>query len=367
MTETSQIFEHRRAFGRAYARFDAWLRAQQAPDAEAIWHAFAQEVLAAFLAQSPTIWSCGVHPNQRARLAFLLCEAARAKMRLDGFGGDFDFDPHEGQIWDAALRVSRRAVESWEAQIWREHGEFGGIYRGAAHRLADLYRRAARTDERAIRLYTAVFVGPNAAPMSRVGAGAQISVDVLLERGAALSPAGEPAQIEARYSLCLLLRNRGYGAAWLHRSLQIARAHCPQTGELLQTRLGLTAARDFQNSQSPAIAQLAAVLTQIARIQRAQQAATSRAEQQKREAQAQIERDLQELARAQSAAKKPKRKAAPNNTPIAVPSQAVSKEQLEFDKLFDETFNVAPPEAAPQSEIEAATADDWDDFLAEFG
>ena len=308
-----------------------------------------------------------MHPQQRARLAFLFCEAAHAKMRLDSYGGDYAFDPHEGQIWDAALRVSRRAVENWETEIWRERGEFGGIYRGAAHRLADLYRRAARADERALRLYIAVFVGPNAAPLARVGAGAQIGVDALLERGAAISPASASAEIEARYSLCLLLRNRGYRAPWLLRSLQLARAHCPQTGELMQKRLGLTAARDFRKSQAPAIAQLAVLLGQIAQNRQAQQAATARAEQQKQDAQAQIERDLQALARAQAAAtKKPKRKAAPNDTPIALPSKQVSKEQLEFDKLFDETFKLEPLVAAPKSAVEAAPSDDFDDWLAEF-
>ena len=376
MSETRQIFASRRAFGRDYARFDAWFGAQQTPGAEEIWQMFSDEVLASFLAQSATIWSCGVHPQARARLAWLLCEAARAKMQLDGFGGDLQTDPHEGQIWDAALRVSRRAVENWEAEIWRKNGEFGGIYRGASHRLADLYRRAGRDDERALRLYIAVFVGTNAAPAARVGAGAQISVDALLERGVALSPSSAPAAIATRYSLCLLLRNRGYGAPWLARSLQIAREQSPQTGELLQKRLGLTAARDFRKTQAPAISQLAEVLIQIAQICGAREAEAARAQAQKLAAQTQIERELQELqalARAKAAEKsksKPKikrqRKAAPNETPIVLPPKQVSKAQSEFDKLFDETFDVEPPKSPSKSESKPAPTDDWDDFLAEF-
>ncbi len=374
MSQTHAIFASRRAFGRSTARFDAWFSAQEAPAADEIWETFGREVLAAFLAQSATIWSCGVHPQARARLAFLLCEAARAKMQLDGCGGDYNFDPHEGQIWDAALRVSRRAVEIWEAEIWRKRGEFGGIYGGASHRLADLYRRAGRTDERALRLYIAVFTGSRAAPMARVGAGAQISVDALLQRGAAISDSSAPDEIAARYSLCLLLRNRGYGATWLPRSLQIARANSPQTGELLQKRLGLTAARDFQKTQAPTIAVLAAILRQIAQISEAREAATAQAELQKRAEQAQIKRELQESARAKAAAAKKsnsktkrKRKAAPNDTPIALPPKSVSKAQLEFDTLFDETFKLEPLKATPKpAPSKPAPSDDWDDFLAEF-
>ena len=376
---TSQIFEARRDFNGGFARFDAWLSAQTSPAPEEVWARFGADVLASFLIQSAAIWNCGVHPCQRARLATLFCAAAHAKMQLDGAVGDYEFDPHEGQLWDAALRISRRAVQNWEAQTWQERGEFGGIFSGARHRLADLYRRAARCDERALRLYIEVFTGPNRAPVSRVGAGAEISIDALLERGAAISLQHATDEISARYGLCLLLRARSHGAPWLHRSLQLAREHLPRNAASLDQRLSANAARDFRKSQAPAIAQLATVLANIAQTQirarvlaniaQTQIQAQAQIDAQKRAEEAEIMGELRRIARAKvaelerAAPQKNKRKARSNDTPIPLP---ISPEQLEFDKLFDEAFTPQPPQKAKKPPRKSAPVDDWDEFLAEF-
>ena len=361
---TSQVFEARRDFNGGFARFDAWLSAHS-PTPEEIWAHFGADVLPSFLAQSAAIWNCGVHPRQRARLATLFCVAAHAKMQLDNAVGDYAFDSHEGQLWDAALRVSRRAVQSWEAQLWQNRGEFGGIYAGARHRLADLYRRAGRCDERALRLYIETFVGAKM-PVSRVGAGAEISVDALLERGAAISLSSAPHEINARYNLCLLLRARGHGAPWLHRSLQLAREQLPPDAALLNQRLSANAARDFKRSQAPAIARLADVLANIAQTQmrlKVQDDAQKRAEE------AEIMRELRRIAQTKiaelerEAPQKTKRKARPNDTPIPLP---ISPAQLEFDKLFDEAFTPEVPQKAKKPARKSAPVDDWDEFLAEF-
>lgn len=361
---TSQVFEARRDFNGGFARFDAWLSAHSPPPEE-IWAHFGADVLPSFLAQSAAIWNCGVHPRQRARLATLFCVAAHAKMQLDNAVGDYAFDSHEGQLWDAALRVSRRAVQSWEAQLWQNRGEFGGIYAGARHRLADLYRRAGRCDERALRLYIETFVGAKM-PVSRVGAGAEISVDALLERGAAISLSSAPHEINARYNLCLLLRARGHGAPWLHRSLQLAREQLPPDAALLNQRLSANAARDFKRSQAPAIARLADVLANIAQTQmrlKVQDDAQKRAEE------AEIMRELRRIAQTKiaelerEAPQKTKRKARPNDTPIPLP---ISPAQLEFDKLFDEAFTPEVPQKAKKPARKSAPVDDWDEFLAEF-
>ena len=53
VTATRQVFGERRAFGRGYARFDAWFSAQQTPDADAIWHMFASQVFGGVYSAKP--------------------------------------------------------------------------------------------------------------------------------------------------------------------------------------------------------------------------------------------------------------------------------------------------------------------------
>ena len=233
--EDAALFVSRHAFNCGFSSFETWFYAQTQPAPEEVWHAFNQHLGATFALQSETIWSCGVHPQQRTKLARLFCEVARAKMELDP-AGDPLLDVTETRLWGAALRVSPRAVIQWQRTHLERNGELGFGFAGVKHRLADLCRRASRTDGRAMRLYIEAFVGPNASLPSRLGTSAHQSLATLLERGATLSSQSAIEEVQARYGLCLLLWNRGWRAPWVETSLHLARQRWPATREQLHAR-----------------------------------------------------------------------------------------------------------------------------------
>ncbi len=222
--EDESLFESRRAFNAGAAAWQAWFDAHKdaRPDAAAMCERFGEWCGAAFFAQGEELWRFGVHPQQRGPLARLFCEVARAAMELDP-AGDPRLDEGEARLWSAALATSPRATGGWEAGVIERSGELGFGFIGVKHRLADLFRRAARSDGRAIRFYAQVFVGPDALPPSRWGTGDAFSLPALLERGAAITAQTPPEEIPARTTLCLLLWNRGWPARWVTRSLDIAR------------------------------------------------------------------------------------------------------------------------------------------------
>ena len=229
--EDEALFQSRRAFNEGAEAWQAWFDAHKDghPDA-AVWGRFEELCGASFAAQGEELWRFGVHPLQRAALGRMFCGVARAKMELDP-AGDPRPDGWEARLWSAALASSPRSASLWEAEQLARSGELGFGFASVLHRLADLYRRAARFDGRAIRLYAQVFVGPNPHAPSRWGNGEAHSLPTLLERGAAITPTTPPAEVPARHTLCLLLSNRGWPAPWVARSVHIARQSAAPSGQ----------------------------------------------------------------------------------------------------------------------------------------
>lgn len=259
--QDAALFEARRAFNRGFQPLQTWFDAQVYLPADEVWQEFNAHLGAAFESQSEGIWRCCGHPAQRAALARLFCEVAWAKMQLDPHG-DPTVDATEARLWSAALASSPRAVLAWEARHLEERGELGFGFGSAKHRLADLLRRAGRTDGAALRLYIEVFAGRGALPPS--GWSGQNRVALLIERGAALSPGSSEQEVAERYSLCLLLWQRGWSAPWVARSLQIARERAPQARRRWKEQCAQVEARRRKLACRPAMEQLVATLHKVA-------------------------------------------------------------------------------------------------------
>ena len=356
----------RRAFNDDFIALQTWLDAQDNAAPIEVWERFSAQLGASFGAQNAALWNCALHPQWRAPLARLFCRVAVARMQLDPWADPLA-DNTEARLWSAALAASPRAVREWEAQTLKIQGEIGAGFVSAKHRLADLYRRAGRCDQSAVRLYVEIFTGRNALPEMRRGAGAHHAVGALLERGASISAHTDAAQIAARYGLCLLLWNRRYGAAWVGRSLQLARAQLPATRARLDEISGIADARRLRAAQQPAIANLAATLAIVAREREWQEWESQQAE----------------IERQKAAATKPKRKrgrprkVAPETVeiapitpqPNASPTQAIAQEDEQWDVDwnaidFNRLFKEEPP--APAKKKANPEVVEWDEFDFDF-
>lgn len=262
----------RQAFNAGFVALQNWLAHHPQAEPDEVWTRFSDVLAPAFAAQGGKIWLAGVNPRWRQPMAHIFATVAWCKMRLDAWS-DPRMDDWELRLWQAARLCSPLSVRQWEnAQLDRD-GELAWGYVSVSHRLADLHRRSGHTSNEALRLYIDIFIGSHSATSPPHGAGSRLPIADLLQTGAAIVPSMDETEIAHRYSLCLLLWNRGFRAPWVEHSLQLARQRVPSGlfARRAQERLAQQAREREQHkylreqaAKRPLIAQLTGTLSQLA-------------------------------------------------------------------------------------------------------
>lgn len=156
----------------------------------ALWPRF-QEV-------SPVSAWARIHPAARDGATVWLCELGAAWCAAHRFPERAERDA-ELYLWEAAHAGSRRALDRFARESWRDP-----FYANPAHRLADLLRRAARFDSESLAFLWPAFGGDDALPTSTDGAGGSNDALWLLKRG--LEDAGTAPEIRRCWELRERLR-----------------------------------------------------------------------------------------------------------------------------------------------------------------
>lgn len=204
--------------------FVVWNEATSSAAPDEIWGHYWAHLRPILYAVTPSVLALRVHILWRPRVAQALCRTALAHLILDPWPSLSD-GSEEARLWESALYCSARGVADWEKQFWFDSPAAEWNYWGARHRLADLHRRAARTDAGAVENYIAVFTGPAARGFSGDGPGGEHAPEQLIERGAHIQNADALTsdELRTRYGLCLRLALQRFPALWVEASLRAAR------------------------------------------------------------------------------------------------------------------------------------------------
>lgn len=193
--------------------FLAWRIAHAEAPIEELWHVYNTTLRAAWEA-FPAAWlALRIAPTQRAPLAQVCAQIATARLWYLPFPTPED-NALETKLWEVAfaLDARSRAGRDWDAACG---------YVSPAHRLADLYRRAGRSDAEAVALL--IELSAQSVNFSSEGAGAHHQVPQLIFQGAHITD-NEPREINevrVRLALCYRLQLRDYAAEWVQTSVQI--------------------------------------------------------------------------------------------------------------------------------------------------
>ena len=175
-----------------------------------LWHVYDSTLREIWQPFSASWLALRIASPQRAPLAAACAQMARARMWYLPFP-PLDENALETKLWEVAfaLEAQNKTSRDWE---------MAGGYLSPAHRLADLYRRAGRSDADAV----ALLIETNAQSFSNEGAGAHHQAQQLIYQGAHITDV-EPTGIDdmrVRLGLCYRLKLHDYAAAWVQNSVE---------------------------------------------------------------------------------------------------------------------------------------------------
>lgn len=208
--------------------FLAWCAAHPDAPLEDLWHAYDTQLRSVWQPFSAAWLALRIAPAHRVPLAQICAQIATARLGYLPFPARGD-NALEAKLWEVAFALNRhtKTPRDWEI--------ING-YLAPVHRLADLYRRASRSDADAV----ALLIENVALPLNaNEGVGAHYQASQLIFQGAHITTDEPPkiADVRARLGLCYRLKLRGFAAHWVQTSIEIGEQRLRAAPQVLAARI----------------------------------------------------------------------------------------------------------------------------------
>lgn len=202
----------------------AWRKDYALASPDELWEFYAGNARTTLRALPPLWIAARVSPLSREDVARLCAVLALSRLR-------FNRAP-TGEALNDELFLWELATLLMPRNFWIDQWEYVAGYSSPHHRMADLYRRAARTDQMAMQCYVDFFCSAESPTFDSNGS----SFALLLKQGAVIDSTISVGELHQKLSWCFQLRLRAQSESlpWLMSSIECALVHKTDSDILIE-------------------------------------------------------------------------------------------------------------------------------------